>query len=109
MSPPAVERRREARHPISVEVSLMGEDEQGEFFTLETSTVDLSARGAAVLVDRSVLPDTLVELTLQALAFSAWARVRSTRTDPASGAPVVGLEYLGGARNPDLGGMAERA
>ena len=103
MSKSPVERRRELRRAISTEVSVIGADD--EFFTLETRTVDISANGAAVLMDRFVLLETLVELTAKAPPFSpsftVWARVQSNRTDQVTGKPVIGLEYLSKVQYPD--------
>lgn len=102
----STERRREPRMMANLVVSVMGED--GEYFRLQTRAVDLSAHGAAVLMDRAVEPGTMIELVVRRSGFRAWAVVRSNRGQRHTGRPVVGLEYVGGVLHPGLPGAAPR-
>ena len=100
MSDPPVERRRERRRAASIDVTITGEDEG--FFMLETRTVDVSPHGAAIVMDRFVLVNTLVEVTAEAPPFTVWARVRSNRTDQVTGKPVIGVQYESEVRFPNV-------
>jgi hypothetical protein len=102
----STERRREPRQLANLTVSVLGED--GEFFDLETRAVDMSAHGAAVLMQRPIRPDTLVAVVVKRTGFLAWGVVRSNRDQRHTGTPVVGVEYLDGTLYPGLAGGKRR-
>jgi hypothetical protein len=102
----STERRREPRLMANLTVSVFGED--GEFFDLQTRAVDMSAHGAAVLMQRPVRLNTMVAVAVRRSGFRGWAVVRSNRTQRHTGRPVVGLEYVGGVQYPGLAGGTGR-
>ena len=74
--------------------------EDGESFEVRARTVDVSATGASILLDRFVRLRALIMLSNDRSPAKVWATVRSNRSDQSTGAPVIGVEYLGGARDP---------
>jgi hypothetical protein len=78
----------------NLRVSVLGEE--GQLVAAETRAVDMSARGVAILMDRPLELNTLVELVVKRSGVRAWAVVRSNRSQRHTGRPVVGLEYVGG-------------
>jgi hypothetical protein len=100
------ERRRAPRHPLNMTLTVRCNED--ETFVVSATTVDASASGAAIVLDRFIRLRSVVELSAGAAPPRVRAVVRSNRSDQTTGAPVIGVEYLDVARDP-FGGRAESA
>ncbi len=93
-------KRREPRVHLRVAVMVEGMAQDGRSFTCETFTVDLSNRGASVILDEAVTMGQEVVFQAARYPFRTTAIVRSIARVRATGDLVVGLEFQGGVTNP---------
>jgi hypothetical protein len=83
---------------VTVTVSVSEEDGISECF--DTTTVDVSPRGASVSLDAPLVLGTVVHFAAQRYQFTTRAAVRSVTHDRSTGTYLVGLEYLDDVQNP---------
>jgi hypothetical protein len=93
-------KRREPRVRLNTAVTVTGLHANGEAFSYDTITVDVSPGGAAVRIAGSIACGTIVDFATRGYAFRTRAVVRSVEIDQVTGTSVVGVEYLDEARNP---------
>jgi hypothetical protein len=94
--------RREPRIRLCTRVKVSGQTAEGEAFSIDTVTIDVSQLGARVVVDRPVPVGSKVEFFARNYAYRIRAAVRSVTVDPETGAVILGLEFLGKARSRTL-------
>ena len=93
-------KRREPRIKLHTKVIVTGRDANGEIFSAETVTVDVSPRGASLMLTSPLSCGTVVNFSTRDYVFSTRAVVRSVEIDRVSGGSLVGVEYLDDSRNP---------
>ncbi len=93
-------KRHEPRVKLNTRVEVSGYDANGEFFALETHTVDVSPHGASVYLEAAIPRGTEVTFSARDYAFKTRAIVRSVDTDRATGYSTIGVEYLDDVTNP---------
>lgn len=93
-------KRREPRVRLNTRVVVTGRDARGEVFSAETTTIDVSPRGAALRLTTPLHLGEIVSFSTRDYAFSTRAVVRSVEIDRADGGALIGLEYLDESRNP---------
>lgn len=86
-------KRKEPRVKIRAAVTLVHES-GGRTTTFETTTIDVSPRGASVALNAPLAIGAIVRFTAKTYAFSTRAVVRSVGHDRVDGEYSVGLEYL---------------
>lgn len=96
------ERRREQRVHLRIRVHVEGLDADGELFSIDTKTFDVSPSGASLEMPFTLPIGNIVEVTSRRLAFTARAVVRHAYTDRSTKALVVGLEFLDGKQLPGV-------
>ncbi len=93
-------KRREPRVKLHTFVIVTGRDANGEIFSAETVTVDVSPSGAALRISAPLTCGTVLNFSTRDYEFSTRAVVRSVELDRANGGALVGVEYLDESRNP---------
>lgn|SRR5262245_33515136 len=93
-------KRREPRVKLHTHVIVTGRDANGDVFSAETVTIDVSPRGAALRLQSRVTMGTVLNFATRDYKFSTRAVVRSIENDRENGGSLVGVEYLDESRNP---------
>ena len=93
-------KRREPRVKLHTHVTVSGHDANGDLFTYDTVTVDVSPHGASFTIDNAMRCGSIVDFVTRDYTFRTRAVVRSVDRDRATGNVIVGVEYLDEATNP---------
>ena len=93
-------KRREPRVKLHTHVTVSGCDANGDLFTCETVTVDVSPHGASFVIESPMRSGAIVDFSTRDYRFQTRAVVRSVDRDRATGNVIVGVEYLDEAKNP---------
>jgi hypothetical protein len=93
-------KRREPRVKLHTKVIVTGRDANGEVFSAETVTVDVSPSGASLRLESPLACGMVVTFSTRDYYFSTRAVVRSIEADGENGGALVGVEYLDDSRNP---------
>ena len=93
-------KRREPRVKLHTHVTVSGCDANGDLFTYDTITVDVSPHGAAFAIESPMRFGTILDFATRDYTFRTRAIVRSIDRDRATGNAIVGVEYLDEATNP---------
>jgi hypothetical protein len=95
-------KRKEPRVKLStrVTVTISVSEADGISECVDTTTVDVSPRGASVSLGVPLPLGTVVHFAAQRYQFATRAAVRSVVHDRSTGTYLVGLEYLDDVQNP---------
>ena len=93
-------KRQEPRVKIPTHVIVSGSDADGEPFRCETVTVDVSPHGASLALELPLRRGAIIDFAARDYSFHTRAVVRSIDSDRATGATIVGIEYLDDRCNP---------
>ena len=93
-------KRREPRVKLHTHVTVSGCDANGDLFTFDTVTVDVSPHGASFTMEDPMRCGSIIEFVTRDYTFRTRAVVRSVDRDRATGNVIVGVEYLDEAKNP---------
>jgi hypothetical protein len=93
-------KRREPRVKLHTHVTVSGSDANGEIFSYDTITVDVSPHGASIALETPIRCGTIVDFMTRGYEFRTRAVVRSVEPDRKTSLLIVGVEYLDEATNP---------
>jgi PilZ domain-containing protein len=93
-------KRREPRVKLHTHVTVSGCDANGDMFTCDTVTVDVSPHGASFMIESPMRCGSIVDFSTRNYQFRTRAVVRAVDRDRATGNVIVGVEYLDEAKNP---------
>lgn len=93
-------KRREPRVKLNTSITVSGKDANGQAFSCDTATADVSPHGASFTLDVPIRCGAIVEFRTRNYNFNVRAVVRTVEVDVVAGCSVVGVEYLDEATNP---------